>query len=183
MAQGSGGIDSRRRLGRHASPREQRRLVLVEHARVIEAQALAWRCDRHDCHRTAGASGIAYAPHFPTLADRMSPLGTEGELRASGGYGRNLRDFCRSSQAGSTRSIDPNRQSESLARSRQQAPAITHARMRPSMAPPPNRCAKALRRGLHLNPRFGKFFESPNVEDLRIAHLPKGLSGKCRTTT
>jgi hypothetical protein len=36
-----------------------------------------------------------------------SGIGTEGELRPSGNYGRNLRDFCRGSQAGSTRSVDP----------------------------------------------------------------------------
>jgi hypothetical protein len=46
------------------------------------------------------------------LIDGMSAIGTEGELRSSGGYGRNRRDFCRGSQAvgtlvltGSTRSI------------------------------------------------------------------------------
>jgi hypothetical protein len=41
------------------------------------------------------------------LARAMSPIGTEGELRPSGRYGRNRRDFCRGSQAGSTRSVDP----------------------------------------------------------------------------
>jgi hypothetical protein len=37
----------------------------------------------------------------------MSPLGTKGELRPSGNYGRNRRDFCRGSRPGRTRSVDP----------------------------------------------------------------------------
>jgi cyclohexyl-isocyanide hydratase len=38
-----------------------------------------------------------------------STHGTEGELRPSGSYGRNRRDFCRDSQPGRTRSVDPER--------------------------------------------------------------------------
>jgi hypothetical protein len=55
------------------------------------------------------------------VTERGSPLvlaavlksgpGTEGELRPSGSYGRNRRDFCRGSQAGRTRSDDPNQTS------------------------------------------------------------------------
>jgi hypothetical protein len=36
-----------------------------------------------------------------------SATGTEGELRPSGSYGRSRFDFCRGSQARSTRSVDP----------------------------------------------------------------------------
>jgi hypothetical protein len=37
----------------------------------------------------------------------MTAVGTEGELRPSGSYGRNRSDFCHGSRVGSTRSIDP----------------------------------------------------------------------------
>jgi hypothetical protein len=39
----------------------------------------------------------------------MSESGTKGELRPSERYGRNRRDFCRGSKAGSTRSVDSER--------------------------------------------------------------------------
>jgi hypothetical protein len=45
------------------------------------------------------------------LLCRSSVVGTEGELRPSGSYGRNRRDFCRGSQAVGTRSVDPIRTS------------------------------------------------------------------------
>jgi hypothetical protein len=45
----------------------------------------------------------------------MHPIGTEGELRPSGSYGRNRRDFCCSSEAGRTRSVDPERTQIELA--------------------------------------------------------------------
>jgi ABC transporter substrate binding protein len=67
---------------------------------------------------TAKALGIKLSPKLLALADEViefvlfaasheSGTGTEGELRPSGSYGRNRRDFCRGSQAGSTRSVDP----------------------------------------------------------------------------
>jgi Major Facilitator Superfamily len=56
-----------------------------------------------------GQSASPNEDHRWCLLRCLSQVLAEGELRPSGNYGRNRRDFCRGSQSGRTRSIDPSR--------------------------------------------------------------------------